>query len=532
MTDHPETGDGRNGGNESIDVSQDRQGGITRRSFIASTAAAAGLLRIEAPALSEEAGTVLGQAARSTKDWAALRRRIKGEVVTADAPDFTAVRNEMVWNALKPDRSPDVIVRVEDDQDVVEAVNFARANGLKVAVRGGGHTWCGLAVRHGGMTIDLSALSESKIDVATGTAVIQPAISNRELARRLGEHDLAFPIGHCPSVKSSGYLLNGGMSWNMGYWGPACLSVLAIEMVTADGKRIKASATEHPDLFWAARGCGPGMFAVATRFHLKCYPLPKAITVSTYFFSLNDLKEAADEVVALGRKMPDNVELTIFLIKAPPELAEMCKDSNGKLCMVTAVAFGMTKEESKAALAPLEVGNTVKKALWKRLNEPSCFEELAIAAGQSWPEKHRNLAENQCSNSKCSDILMALRDKFIEAPSAKSVIAFCQSTGPRNLLEPNPDVALSMDATSYGGSWAIWEHAQDDAANVKWQNEIVAILQPFTSQHYIGETNIVEDPSRVQRSYSAEKWKRLEEIRARYDPEGVFFGFLGGTGKA
>jgi FAD/FMN-containing dehydrogenase len=536
MTGHPETGDGRDRGDKSIDVSQGRHGGMSRRSFIASTAAASGLLRIEtpapAPSPTEEAGTAQDHAARSTKDWAALRGRIRGKVITADAPDFTAVRNEMVWNALKPDRSPDVIVRASDEKDVVEAVNFARANGLKVVVRGGGHSWCGLAVRHGGMTIDLSALSESKIDLASETAVIQPAISNRELARRLGEHNLAFPIGHCPTVKASGYLLNGGMSWNMGHWGPACLSVLAVEMVTADGQRITASAAEHPDLFWAARGSGPGMFAVATRFHLKCYPLPKAITASTYLFSLDDLKDAADKVVALGRKMPDIVELTIFLIKAPPELTRKRKDSSGKVCMVTAVAFGMTREESEAALAPLEADSMLKNALWKRLNVPSCFDDLASAAGESWPENHRGLAENQCSRANPSDMLMALRDKFIEAPSAKSVIAFCQSTGRRNLLEPNPDVALSMDATSYGGSWAIWDNVEDDAANLQWHDEIVAILKPYSSQHYIGETDIVQDPSRVQGSYSAEKWKRLEQIRARYDPQGVFFGFLGGTRKA
>jgi FAD/FMN-containing dehydrogenase len=532
MPDDPEAGNESNGGDKSMNVNQDGPNGTTRRNFIASTAAAVVLLGKEAPALVEEAGECQSQAVRSTMDWADLRRRIKGDVVTADAADFSAARDHLVWNGLKPDRSPDVIVRVKDDQDVVEAVNFARENGLKVVVRGGGHTWCGLAVRHGGMTIDLSALSESKIDLETGTAVIQPTISNRDLAHRLGAHNLAFPIGHCPTVKASGYLLNGGMSWNMGQWGPACLSVLAIEMVTADGKLIKASATEHDDLFWAARGCGPGMFAVATRFHLKCYRLPKAITTSTYFFSLNDLREAADQVVALGRKMPANVELSIFLIKAPAELAEKCSDSNGKVCMVTAVAFGMTKEESEAALAPLEEGTIVRKALLKTLNEPSSFEALAIAAGQSWPENHRGLCENQCSKAKPSDMLMALRDKFIDAPSAKSVIVFCQTTGPKNLLEPNPDVALSMDATSYGGSWAIWEKAEDDAANRKWQDEVIALMKPFTSQHYIGETDIVQDPSRVRGSYSAEKWQRLEEIRAKYDPQGVFFGFLGGTDKA
>jgi FAD/FMN-containing dehydrogenase len=317
----------------------------------------------------------------------------------------------------------------------------------------------------------------------------------------------------------------------MGHWGPACLSVEAVEFVTADGKQIKASATEHQDLYWAARGCGPGMFAVATRFHLRCYPLPRAIATSNYYFSLDDLREAVDDVVALGRKMPDIVELSIFLIKAPAELAGACKKHNGKLCMVTAVAFGMTREESEAALAPLEQGAVAKRALARTFNETSSFEQLAIASGETWPENHRNLCENQCSKARPSDMLMALRDKFVEAPSAKSVIVFCHSTGPRNLLEPHPEVALSMDATSYGGSWAIWEKEEDDDANRKWQDEVIAIMKPFTSQHYIGETDIVQDPSRVQESYSAEKWKRLEEVRAKYDPQGVFFGFLGGTGK-
>ncbi|WP_168222280.1 FAD-binding oxidoreductase [Aquisphaera giovannonii] len=497
---------------------------VTRRRFLSSAATAAGLLGIEA-------GTqaLAGRCAASTPDWPALRGRIRGEILAADAPDFLAERDRLVWNALKPDRVPDGIVRVEDEEDVVEAVNFARENGLKVVVRGGGHSWCGLSVRHGGMTIDLSALSGSWIDAATGTAVIQPVISNRELARRLGEHGLAFPIGHCPTVKASGYLLNGGMSWNMGHWGPACASVRAIEMVTADGRKVKASATEHPDLFWAARGCGPGMFAVATRFHLKCYPLPRAITQSTYFFSLNDLEDAADEVAALGRKMPAFVELSIFLIKAPPELADRCRDANGKVCMVTAVAFGMTREESEAALAPLEAGPVLAKALSRRINEPSGFEALAVAAGQSWPEGHRNLCENQCSRAKSSEMLMALRDHFIAAPSAKSVVVFCQSTGPRDLLEPSPDMALSMDATSYGGVWSIWEDARDDAANRKWHDEAVALMRPLTARHYIGETDIVQDPSRARGSYSAETWERLEEVRNRYDPGGVFFGFLGGT---
>lgn len=459
-------------------------------------------------------------------DWNALRKRIKGRVVTSNDSDFASLRDTMVWNNVKPDRAPDVIVTVKDDDDVVEAVNFARENHLKIVVHGGGHSWCGLAVRNSGMTIDLSQLSNYKIDKANQKAIIQPVISNRELARLLGEKDLAFPIGHCPTVKASGYLLNGGMSSNMAQWGPGCYSVEAIEFVTADGKKVKASAEEHSDLFWAARGCGPGMFAVATRFHLKCYPLPKAIMTSTYYYSLDYLQEVVSEVVKLGWTMPEFVELSICLIQAPPQLADKCKNWNGKLCMIFAVAFANTTEEGNSALAILEKGKI--KCFSKSINQPSNFLALADGSGILFPENHRNYCENQCSKANPVDILMALREKFIEAPSPKSLILFCQSTGKHNLLQSRADMALSMDGLSYGGIWTIWEKPEHDAANYKWHNECTDILNKFTTQHYIGETDIVQNHQRVQKSYSRDKWKRLEQIRAKYDPTGLFFGFLGG----
>ncbi len=461
-------------------------------------------------------------------NWDHLKKRIKGTITTVMDLNFNAVKAAMVWNEVKPSRSPDVIVTVKNVDDIVEAVHFARENKLQIAVHGGGHTWCGLAIRQGGMTIDLSELTESVIDKDSRTAIIQPVISNQELAKRLGQHDLAFPIGHCPTVKASGYLLSGGMSWNLSHWGPGCLSVQAIEFVTADGKKIKATSNDHADLFWAARGAGPGMFAIATRYHLICYPLPKSIMTSTYYFSLDHLREVVEEVTALGWNMPSIVELSIFLIQAPPTLVDQCKSTNGKLCMVTAVAFAETKEEGEAALHVFETGKIAQTCLSKSINEPSSFEKLSKISGITWPENHRNLCENQSSKAKPVDILMALRDKIIDAPSAKSVIVFCQSTGQHNLLTSSPEVALSMEGQSYGGIWAIWEKPEDDSVNMKWQDEAMAILKPFTHTHYIGETDIVQDPSRIINSYTPEKWKRLEQIRAKYDPEGLFFGFTGG----
>lgn len=460
-------------------------------------------------------------------EWQELKNKIRGKLVISTDSNFSSLVDAMVWNNIKPERSPDAIVTVKDDQDIIETINFARKNRLKISVHGGGHTWCGLAVRNGGIIIDLSLLNEVTINESAQTAIIQPVISNRDLAQLLGKYHLAFPIGHCPTVKAGGYLLSGGMSWNMSQWGPACMSVKAIEFILANGKKIIANEQEHPDLFWAGRGCGPGMFAVATRFHLKCYPLPSAIMSSDYFYSLDDLPAVAEEVVALGWEMPSFVELSIFLNSAPKHLVDKCKNRNGKLCNISAVAFAPSKEEGERALEILEKGKLVSKCLYKSINQPSSFKKLAAIADAAFPENHRNFCENQCSEADPIDILVAFRDKIVEAPSPKSLILFCQSTGGHKLLQPVPEAALSMSGRTYGGIWTCWEKPEEDQANYKWHNECTDILNKFTSQHYIGETDIVQSPIRIQESYDLEKWKKLEQIKSKYDPEGVFFGFEG-----
>jgi FAD/FMN-containing dehydrogenase len=213
-----------------------------------------------------------------------LRDACKGEVFTAGDPQFLEAIHGNLWNRLIPDRAPEAIVKALDEDDVVAAVRFARASGLKVVVRGGGHNWCQPSLRHGGILIDLSQLTQIvSVDADNLKAVIQPIVSNRDIQKALNPLGLAFPTGHCPQVKASGYLLGGGMAWNPTVWGSGAESVEAIELVTAQGDLITASATQNTDFFWAARGAGSGFFGVVTKYHLKLHPLPKAMHGSTSY---------------------------------------------------------------------------------------------------------------------------------------------------------------------------------------------------------------------------------------------------------
>jgi hypothetical protein len=249
---------------------------------------------------------------------------------------------------------------------------------------------------------------------------------------------------------------------------------------------------------------------------------------SNYWFHLDHLKEVVEKVTDIGWKMPAIVELSIFMFAAPPELADQCKSTNGMLCMVSAVAFAETEAEGKAALLPLEDEHLTKMCLKKSICQASNFAALEDASGAAWPEGHRNLCENTFSNGKPVDIYMALKDHFIKCPSSQTVIVFLLSTGGKKILNNSPEVAFSADGQYYGGTWSIWKHEKDDAANMAWHRQSLELMRKHIDGYYIGETDYVAERSHIKEAYTADKMRKLEEIRAKYDPHSVFQGFAGG----
>jgi len=458
-------------------------------------------------------------------DIVAIRRRIEGEVIGSGDPHYEAIRAEMLWNQVRPDRRPDAIVRAKHEPDVVEAVRCAREQGLQVVARGGGHSWCGLALRRGGMLIDLSRLTEVTIDAPARTAAIQPSISNRDLMRQLSAHGLAFPVGHCPTVKASGFLLSGGIGWNSHHWGPACMNVEAADLVTAQGQLVRASEQENADLFWAARGGGAGLPAVATRYHLRLSPLPPAIRSSVSYYPLERVGEVGAWLGGVTDRLPSYVELTVFLVSAPPALAARCASSGGKVCMVAGTVFASSPEDAAMALAPLDTCPV--ECLARTANEPTPFESLFDTAGSLWPENHRYQAETFWSRRPTVEMLTATRAHFMKA-SAKTVLLFAIYPRWTDGLPPGTNAAFSMAARTYGGLWTAWERPEGDAANIAWHRAAMSIFKRFTAGHYLGETDIVDDPGRAEASFAPANWRRLQSLRQQHDPQGLFYGFSGG----
>lgn len=459
-----------------------------------------------------------------------LRAACRGVVTRPSDPGFPEALHGNLWNKLVPDRAPKVVVKAENEQDVIAAITFARENKLKVVVRGGGHNWCQPTLRNGGMLIDIQAFNQVlSIDVANRKAVIQPIVSNREVQKALNARGLAFPTGHCPQVKASGYLLGGGMAWNPTVWGSGAENVEALELVTAKGELITASETENPDYFWAARGSGSGFFGVVTKYFLKLYPLPKAIHGSTYYYSLDDAPAVGAWLGGMAPRISPSVELSQFVIQAPPELQNQASAHKGWLCMVTGSAFEDTPEAARAVLQPLENGPV--KALSHAFATPLTFEQLFDASGALWPEGLRSRVEATFSNSCPGEMMKTVLTKLQEAPSPLTVFLFTIFCGP-NVPAPHKNMALSMSTKVYGGPWTMWTEAKDDQINGDWHRELTALLRPDNVGYYIGESNTVERPSNAVQAYSPENWQRLADLRDTYDPEGLFFGYFDGLAKS
>jgi FAD/FMN-containing dehydrogenase len=455
-------------------------------------------------------------------DLKELRSRVTGAITITEDGHYEKLRRSMVWNQLVPPRRPRIIVQAANENAVVEAVKFARTNGMKVAVRAGGHSWIGFPLRDDSLLVDIGRLKNVSVDREARIAVIQPALTSRDFNRRLSMDGLAFPVGHCPTVPMSGFLLNGGMGWNLNAWGPSCGSIESARVVTAEGSLVVASDNENEDLLWAIRGAGPAFFGVVTEYTVRVFPAPGAISTSNYYYPLELVSELGEWAGSIARELPPHVELTMFIGAAPASIADKCSASQGFVCGLSGTVFAESTNTAVSMLRVFDSCPLITNCLLKAANLPTPIEILHEMNALSTPAEHRYLTETLWTRSPCARILEISREHFMQAPSPKSTQLLSFVTGPKPLQLPDGAYSMSGDALLICS--AIWERPEDDAANAGWHRAIVAALDQYAVGHYIGESDIIAHPDRAERSYSQASWQRLKSLRDKYDPDGLFHG--------
>ncbi|MEU1820204.1 FAD-binding oxidoreductase [Streptomyces roseifaciens] len=449
--------------------------------------------------------------------------RFEGALIRRGDRAYDSAMAAAVWNGLKPERFPEAIVQAASERDVPEALAYARSEGFRISIRSGGHNWSGSQLRDGSLLIDLSRLRRCSIDPGSATAAVEPAATGEDLVKALAPYDLAFPVGHCPSVAVGGFLLSGGLGWNSRAWGPSCADVLEVRAVTADGRTVTCSETENPDLFWAARGAGPGFFAVVTRFRLRLHPHPGAVVTTSLTFPLAATGPVAAWAEQVARELPVNVE-TALVLTASGEPSPAAP--TGPRILVGMTAFATTHEEALAALSPAGSCPFAGSTVLRQEPEPTSFARLHQGADAAWPSAHRYAADTLWSEESYETQLNRMADAVARAPSGKSlVLAPVQPASEDPALLRN--MAFSPLGESYFVCYAIWDAPAADAANAQWLRDAMASADP--SGHggrYIAETGLEADASRARRSYAPADWDRLQELKAAWDPENVFHSYL------
>lgn len=316
-------------------------------------------------------------------------RPVRGSLLRRGDEGYEQARLGAVFNARRPDRYPAAVLLAADEADVVAGVQLARAEGLRVAVRAGGHSWAVWSVRDDTLLIDLGRLRDIEYDEATGIAAVGPAVrGGTELAPVLTERGRAFPGGHCQSVGLGGFLLQGGQGWNSRAWGWACEHIAAVDVVTANGRLVHADDRQNSDLYWAARGSGPGFPGIVTRFYLRTHERPAAMVQDTWTFRLED---AAPLLTWLHEVLPTldvSVEPVLAATRLPGVPLDDGPRPEGTVLLLHTTVMGPSVDHVHQLLAPFDACPLAGRRLGHVRGETSIVEENTSQTLQN-PESHR-----------------------------------------------------------------------------------------------------------------------------------------------
>jgi FAD/FMN-containing dehydrogenase len=441
----------------------------------------------------------------ASTDIAALADRIAGSVIGPQDAAFDSTR--AVHNGLI-DRRPAVIVRAQTTNDVVEALAFARRNGLEVSVRGGGHNAAGRAVTEGGVMIDLAGMKGISVDPARATATVQGGVLWAELNDAAAAHGLAVTGGAVSTTGVAGYTLGGGLGWLMAKYGLAADNLLAVELVTAEGDVLRVDAASHPDLFWAVRG-GGGNFGVATSFTFR---LREVDTIVGGLIA--HPIDAAPELLRFYRDAAaaSSDDLTVFagLVHAP--------DGSGSKLAALIVFHTGDAEQAERDLEPFKTwGSPLVVDVG-----PMPYPAMNTILDAGFPTGSLNYWLSSFTRGLPDELIDNAVDRFAAVPSSMTAILFehfhgaVTRVGATETAVPHRDEGWNLLIPS------VWMDRADSERNIAWTRDTFAALRPhFASGRWLNYLGDDQADDAIRAAYG-QNYDRLREIKRRYDPENVF----------
>jgi FAD/FMN-containing dehydrogenase len=455
--------------------------------------------------------TVEGEIGLDPSALAQLEASFGGQLVRP--ADRSYEEHRRIWNG-SIDRFPALIARCAGVADVIAAVRFAQETGLQVAVRGGGHSFPGLSVCDGGLVIDLSPMRGIRVDPEARTARAQAGVLLGELDRETQAFGMAVPSGIVTHTGVAGLTLGGGIGWIMRKHGLTVDQLIGVDLVTAEGEFVKASATENADLFWGVRG-GGGNFGIVTEFEFRLNPLGPTVVAGPVFWPM----EQSPQVLRFYRdwiaEAPDELMTLVVHRRAPP-LPFVPAELHGKHVVAVICCYAGPVEEGERVVQPLKSFGTPVLDLC--LPKPYLAHQAMF--DPTFPHG-RWYYFRACDVAELSDAVIDITvEHSLKIKSPHTAFPIWQLGGA---------VARSGGETAFSGSLSghtfnincATETGDGFDEEREWVRDFWTALEPYHQSVYANFL-MDEGEERVREAYGAEKYERLKALKRSWDPDNFF----------
>ncbi len=441
-------------------------------------------------------------------DIADFAAGLVGSIIRPEDQAYDAAR--LVHNRTI-DRHPSLIVKAASAADVARTVVFARDAGLELAVRGGSHSLAGFGTSDGGIVLDLSGMKGLHIDPERRLAWAQAGLTAGEYTAAAGEHGLATPFGDTGSVGISGLTLGGGIGWLVRKYGLAIDALVSVEIVTADGRLIIANEQEHSDLFWAVRG-GGGNFGVVTRFQFRLYPVGMIFGGALF---MPPTREVLRSLGPIAASAPEALTTISFLMAAPPA-PFIPAELHGKPTLAIMFVYDGDAEAGQAAIEPFRQVATPMAELVMPMPYPGIYQLLKDAENPA-PSAHRSMFLEALDDAAIDAIL-----EHTAAQTSPATMTQIRILGGAMAQVPAGDTAFAhRDAGVMVVIITPFEDPAEAPIHQAFTQAYYEALRPGARGVY---ANFLEEEGedRIREAYPDLTYRRLAQVKRRYDPANLF----------
>ena len=438
-----------------------------------------------------------------------LRALFNGRVIAPDDPRYEQART-VFYGGI--DRHPAAIVRVADAGDVSRLVKLARETGVELAIRSGGHSVVGFSTTEGGIVLDLSNMKDLQIDVENQTAWAETGLTAGEVTQALGAHGLAIGFGDTGSVGVGGITLGGGVGYLVRKYGLTIDSLLAAEIVTADGELLHVDKDSHPDLFWAIRG-GGGNFGVVTRFQFR---LQKVESVVGGMLILPATADVVAKFMAESEAAPDELSGIANVMFAPP-MPFLSAEVHGKLIVFAMLVYAGDVQSGERALAKFRAIATPLADMMKPMTYPEIYPPEEGGGDYHPVAASRTMFLDSIDRTVAQTII-----DHLQSSTAMMKVAQLRVLGGAMARVP-------VDATAFAhrkskimvNLAALYNQPEEKEKHEAWVANFENAIRQSDHGVYVNFLGD-EGEDKIRAAYPGGTWDKLVAVKKRYDPTNLF----------